>query len=45
VEREKIKNSDQFYEIVANAKPGDVLLFRYKNRQGAYFVTFEIPEK
>jgi len=45
VEREKIKNSDQFYELVANAKPGDVLLFRYKNRQGAYFVTFEIPEK
>lgn len=45
VEREKIKNSDQFYEIIDNAKPGDVLLFRYKNRQGAYFVTFEIPEK
>lgn len=45
VDRKKIDNSEEFYDIVTSAEPGDVLLFRYKNRRGAYFVTFEVPDE
>jgi len=45
VEREKIETPRQFYDILKNAKPGDVLLFRVRNKRGAFFVTFEVPEE
>lgn len=43
-ERIKIETKRQFNDIIRNAKPGEVLLFRVKNRAGAAFITIEIPE-
>ncbi|MCI0512990.1 DegQ family serine endoprotease [candidate division KSB1 bacterium] len=45
LDRQKIMNTREFYQIVNAAKPGEVLLFRVKDRRGARFLTFEIPEK
>ncbi len=44
-ERVKIESKRQFNDIIRGAKPGEVLLFRVKNRAGAAFITIEIPEK
>lgn len=45
VEKVKIKNPDQFYDLLKKANPGDVLLFRVRNSRGASFLTFEVPEE
>lgn len=42
---QQIKSVRQFNNIIDEAKPGDVLLFRIQNRSGKRFVALEIPEK
>lgn len=44
IEREKIRDSKHFLDIVNAAKAGDVLLFRVRTQRGAAFITFEMPE-
>ncbi len=44
-DRVKIESKRQFNDIIRGADPGDVLLFRVKNRAGAAFIAIEIPEK